>query len=64
MAKFFTSYTGVDEAWAEWIAWQIEDVGHEAVIQAWDSRPGMNFVLWMHQATRETDHTIAVLSPD
>lgn len=32
------------------------------VIQAWDFRPGENFVLEMHRATAETNKTIAVLS--
>src|SRR5665811_661032 len=62
MATFFISYTGADLAWAEWIAWQLEDAGHEAIIQAWDFRPGMNFVLEMDVAMK-ADHTIAVLSP-
>jgi hypothetical protein len=26
-AEFFVSYAGADRAWAEWIAWQLEDAG-------------------------------------
>ncbi len=62
MTTFFVSYTGMDQSWAEWIAWQLEDAGHDAIIQAWDFRPGMNFVLEMDEAMK-ADHTIAVLSP-
>jgi len=64
MSKFFISYTGCDKAWAEWIAWQIEDAGHKAVMQAWDFGPGSNFVLEMQKAAKSTSATIAVLSKD
>ena len=60
---FFISYTHTDRAWAEWIAWQLEDAGHTAILQAWDFTPGSNFVLEMERAQSEADSTIAVLSP-
>lgn len=60
---FFISYAHADEAWAIWIADQLEVVGYTAVIQAWDFRPGDNFVLAMDEATRQSKHMIAVLSP-
>ena len=61
--RFFISYSHADKAWAEWIAWQLEAAGQSTVIQAWDFRPGKNFVLEMQRAVMETDCTIAVLSP-
>src|SRR2546421_694935 len=61
---FFISYTSTDRPWAEWIAWQLEHEGLSVVIQAWDFRPGGNFVLDMHKATTEVQRTIAVLSPN
>jgi TIR domain len=60
---FFISYTKADLPWAEWIAWQLEAAGHTTVIQAWDFRPGSNFVLEMDRASQEAEQTIAVLSP-
>src|SRR5829696_4725671 len=45
-ADFFISYTGADQAWAEWIAEQLEAAGYTTLLQAWDFRPGENFVLW------------------
>jgi hypothetical protein len=33
---FFISYTAADQAWAEWIAWQLEAEGYTTVLQAWD----------------------------
>ncbi|MDO8142848.1 MAG: FxSxx-COOH system tetratricopeptide repeat protein, partial [Candidatus Brocadiales bacterium] len=62
MKDFFISYTGTDKKWAEWIAWQLENAGYSTVIQAWDFRPGQNFVLEMHKAAKDTQRTIAVLS--
>ncbi len=64
MTDFFISYNKADRAWAEWMAWQLEEAGHTTVLQAWDFRPGANFVLEMQRAATEAERTIAVLSPD
>lgn len=60
---FFVSYTGADRAWAEWIGWQLNAAGYTVVLQAWDFRPGTNFVENMNRALGQTSRTIAVLSP-
>jgi len=60
---FFISYNKADRAWAEWITWQLEEAGYTTVLQAWDFRPGCNFVLEMHNATSQAERTIALLSP-
>jgi tetratricopeptide (TPR) repeat protein len=62
-ADFFVSYTSTDRAWAEWIAWQLEAEGYTVVVQAWDFRPGRDFVQQMHQVLEEAQRTIVVLSP-
>lgn len=63
MAKdFFVSYTKCDRTWAEWIAWVLEENGHSVIIQAWDFRPGGNFILDMQRAAAEAERTIIVLS--
>jgi tetratricopeptide (TPR) repeat protein len=62
-ADFFVSYTSTDRAWAEWIAWQLEADGYQVVIQAWDFRPGSDFLQQMHQVVQKAKRTIAVLSP-
>lgn len=64
MRDFFISYNRADKSWAEWIAWTLEDAGYSVIIQAWDFRPGGNFVLDMHRATEEAQKTIVVLSQD
>jgi tetratricopeptide (TPR) repeat protein len=61
---FFISYRGQDQAWAEWIAWQLEDAGYAVVLQAWDFRPGVSFINEMDTASKEARAVIAVLSPD
>jgi tetratricopeptide (TPR) repeat protein len=64
VTDFFISYTQADRPWAEWISWVLEEAGHKARIQAWDFRPGGNFVMEMQKAAVGSDRTIAVLSPD
>lgn len=64
MARFFVSYTGADTQWAEWVAWTLEDEGHEATLQKWDFRPGGNFVAEMQRAAATAERTIAILSSD
>jgi TIR domain-containing protein len=59
---FFVSYTSADREWAEWIAWQLQEAGYEVVIQAWDFRPGSNFIQQMNAAFAECKMTIGVLS--
>ena len=57
MADFFISYTSADKSWAEWIAYVLEEAGIQVIIQAWDFRPGSNFVLEMQRAAAEADRT-------
>ena len=59
---FFISYNRFDQSWAEWIAWILEEAGYSVVIQAWDFRPGGNFVLDMQRAAAASQKTIALLS--
>src|SRR5271166_4759235 len=60
--KVFISYNRADHDWAEWIAGAIERSGYQPIIQAWDFRPGQDFVLRMQEAMANSDLTIAVLS--
>jgi hypothetical protein len=61
---FFISYNSRDKHWAEWICWQLEDAGYSTVIQAWDFRPGANFVVEMQDALTKASRILAVLSPN
>jgi hypothetical protein len=60
---FFVSYTQADRAWAEWIAWVLEEDGRRVLVQAWDFVPGTNWIQGMQAGTRDAARTIAVLSP-
>ncbi|MFB9237701.1 FxSxx-COOH system tetratricopeptide repeat protein [Plantactinospora siamensis] len=60
---FFISYTQSDREWAEWIAVELERAGYTTVIQAWDIRPGTDFVHEMQRASMNARRTVAVLSP-
>lgn len=59
---FFVSYNAADADWAEWAAWILEEAGYTVFIQAWDFRPGHNFVILMQQATIAAKRTLLVLS--
>lgn len=63
MVGFFVSYNREDRSWAEWISWQLENAGYSTFVQAWDIRPGANFVLAMQSGLAKAERTLAVLSP-
>jgi hypothetical protein len=60
---FFVTYNHRDEAWATWIAGELETAGYHVRIQAWDFRPGDNFMGKMDRALEQCKQTIGVLSP-
>jgi TIR domain len=53
--------TSADQAWAEWIAWQLEADGYQVVIQAWDFTPGHDWAHEMQEATTKAERIVAVL---
>jgi hypothetical protein len=59
---FFVSYTQADRAWAEWVAWGLEEAGFRVLVQAWDFVPGSNWVHGMQQGATRAERTVAVLS--
>jgi hypothetical protein len=64
IVDFFITYNGNDENWAEWIAATLEGEGYTSVLQAWDFRPGTDFMAGMDNALATCRHTLGVLSPD
>jgi hypothetical protein len=62
MWDFFVSYTRADEPWAQWIAWQLEETGYTTFLQAWDFRPGTNFIVRMQEGATQANRTLIVLS--
>ena len=61
--RFLYQLHKADKVWAEWIGWILEEAGLSVIIQAWDFRPGGNFVLNMQRASSLAEKTIVVLSP-
>ncbi|AEH08123.1 transmembrane receptor activity [Candidatus Protofrankia datiscae] len=59
---FFISYTTADRKWAEWISWQLEDVGYQVLFQAWDFVPGTHWASLMHEGIQQAERTLALLS--
>ena len=59
---FFVSYARADRAWAEWIAWQLEEDGYRVLIQAWDMVAGAGWAHLMQEGVQEAGRTVAVLS--
>ncbi|KOU60592.1 hypothetical protein ADK57_29790 [Streptomyces sp. MMG1533] len=49
----FVSHAGADRAWAEWVAWQLQDAGYEVELDVWHWGAGENFVLRMNQALEQ-----------
>jgi hypothetical protein len=64
MERLFISYNKADAAWAEWVAWIFHDIGYQVTLQAWNFRPGHNFVHEMNLALTQSDQCILVLSPE
>lgn len=59
---FFVSYTGQDTAWAEWIAWVLEEEGYRVLVQAWDFVGGVDWVNMMQDGLVHAERMIVVLS--
>jgi hypothetical protein len=57
---FFISHTGRDTAWAEWLAWQLQQTGYTVELDVWDWTPGQDFVNRMTAALERADRLLAV----
>jgi TIR domain len=55
---FFISYTSADRQWAQWIPFEPQAADYQVIIQAWDFRPGSNFVVEMDEAAIRALRTI------
>src|SRR4051794_5715563 len=57
---FFISHAGRDTAWAEWLAWQLQQAGWTLELGVWDWAPGEDFVARMAAALESADRLLAV----
>ena len=60
--NIFVSHAGRDLAWAEWVAWQLRDSGHQVELDRWDWAAGDNFVARISQALDRAETVVAVVS--
>lgn len=59
---FFISYTGSDEKYATWVAEILEKNNYSVIIQAWDFRPGDNFVSKINESLENCKKLMLILS--
>ena len=60
---FFISHAGRDTAWAEWLAWQLQQAGYTVELDVWDWAPGEDFVARMAAALESADRLLAEWRP-
>lgn len=60
---FFVSHAGRDQAWAEWVAWQLVEAGYTVELDCWDWAAGENFLTKMHRALDAANRVVALFSP-
>ncbi|MFJ3284978.1 FxSxx-COOH system tetratricopeptide repeat protein [Streptomyces sp. NPDC086669] len=46
----FISHAGADLAWAEWVAWQLQDAGYDVELDSWHWGAGDNVIVRMDEA--------------
>src|SRR5512143_3567194 len=59
---FFVSHAGRDQAWAEWLAWQLTEAGYTVELDVWDWTPGQDFVARTERALNRAERVLAVWS--
>ncbi|MFJ4005430.1 FxSxx-COOH system tetratricopeptide repeat protein [Streptomyces sp. NPDC090023] len=60
--RLFVSYAGLDQAWAEWVGWQLRQAGHQVELDWWSWQTGDDFVHRMNAALGEVDAVVALFS--
>jgi hypothetical protein len=59
--NLYISYAGPDRAWAEWVAWQLQDAGYTVELDVWHWRAGDDLVGRMDRAL-ERGRVVALFS--
>jgi hypothetical protein len=60
-SDFFISFSHHDKAWADWIAWTLNEAGYSVLYQPWHFAAGSNFVLGMNKGVGSR-RTLVILS--
>ena len=58
----FVSHAGRDRAWAEWVAWELQQADYRVELDFWDWEVGENFVEKMRDALDGADRMVALFS--
>jgi hypothetical protein len=61
---FSISYAGSDQAWAEWVAWQLEEAGYRVELDVWDAATGQSFITAVGDALQRCRRVVALFSSD
>jgi hypothetical protein len=64
MKDFLISYTATDKEWAEILAGWLGEAGFTFILQLQDFVAGSNFVIEMHEAVKQCQRFLLVLSPE
>ncbi|MEU6274077.1 FxSxx-COOH system tetratricopeptide repeat protein [Streptomyces populi] len=60
--RIFVSYAGPEQAWAEWVSWQLQQAGHQVELDRWHWRTGDDFIQKMNLALDNADAVVALFS--
>lgn len=60
--SWFISHTAADGAWAEWVAWQLEDAGIPVWLAAWGLRSGADWTAELSSALLDAGQMVALVS--
>jgi hypothetical protein len=60
--RVFVSHAGRDRAWAEWVAWQLQQANYEVELDTWDWSAGESFVERMRDALQKAAKVVALFS--
>ncbi|MBE9112494.1 SUMF1/EgtB/PvdO family nonheme iron enzyme [Nodosilinea sp. LEGE 07298] len=63
MKDVFISYTSADQAWADWLAWVLEDNGYTVDAESLETGPHSSFVQVMQQGMQQYRRVLLILSP-
>ena len=64
VADIFVSYTSSDRDWADWIARELEALGHAPHVHEWEIKGGDDIYAWMERRHDMADHVLCVVSDD
>jgi hypothetical protein len=64
VADIFVSYTSSDREWAQWIALELEKLGHVAHVHEWEIRGGDDIYGWMESRHEAADRVLCVVSDE